>query len=161
MGLIGTIIYLGIVADRWPRARTLWTGSLALSVSIAICMALSATHGQAGESNMTGARASIAFIFIYSATFAIFFNAMIWVVPSELIPTFFRSKGMAFAVSSKSVVAIVLSQITPLALVETGGKSLEEIAELFGDAVAVDMHANIEKLDATSVVHAEGSELRK
>ncbi|KAF5594922.1 sugar transporter [Fusarium pseudocircinatum] len=186
MVVIGTIIYLGIVADRWPRARTLWTGSLALSVSIAICMALSATYGQAGESNMAGARASIAFIFIYSATFAIFFNAMIWVVPSELFPTFLRSKGMAFAVSSKSVVAIVLSQITPLALAEvswrfyalfiacntaaavlyfflpeTGGKTLEEIAELFGDAVAVDMHANIEKLGATSVVHAEGSESRK
>ncbi|KNB14376.1 hypothetical protein FOXG_13245 [Fusarium oxysporum f. sp. lycopersici 4287] len=187
MGVIGTIIYLGIVADRWPRARTLWTGSLALSVSIAICMALSATYGQAGESNMAGARASITFIFIYSATFAIFFNTMIWVVPSELFPTFLRSKGMAFAVSSKSVVAIVLSQITPLALTEvswrfyalfiacntaasvlyffflpeTGGKTLEEISELFGDAVAVDMHANIEKLDATSVVHAEGSEPRK
>ncbi|VTT58076.1 unnamed protein product [Fusarium fujikuroi] len=187
MGVIGTIIYLGIVADRWPRARTLWTGSLALSVSISICMALSATYGQAGESNMAGARASIAFIFIYSATFAIFFNAMIWVVSSELFPTFLRSKGMAFAVSSKSVVAIVLSQITPLALKEvswrfyalfiacntaaavlyffflpeTGGKTLEEIAELFGDAVAVDMHANIEKLDATSVFHAEGSEPRK
>lgn len=187
MGVIGTIIYLGIVADRWPRARTLWTGSLALSVSISICMALSATYGQAGESNMAGARASIAFIFIYSATFAIFFNAMIWVVPSELFPTFLRSKGMAFTVSSKSIVAIVLSQITPLALKEvswrfyalfiacntaaavlyffflpeTGGKTLEEISELFGDAVAVDMHANIEKLDATSVVHAEGGEPRK
>ncbi|KAF5618073.1 high-affinity glucose transporter [Fusarium tjaetaba] len=165
----------------------MWTGSLALSVSIAICMALSATYGQAGQSNMAGARASIAFIFIYSATFAIFFNAMIWVVPSELFPTFLRSKSMAFAVSSKSVVAIVLSQVTPLALAEvswrfyalfiacntaaavlyffflpeTGGKTLEEIAELFGNAVAVDMHANIEKLDATSVVHAEGSEPRK
>ncbi|KAJ0143369.1 Acyl carrier protein [Fusarium oxysporum f. sp. albedinis] len=187
MGVIGTIIYLGIVADRWPRARTLWTGSLALSVSIAICMALSATYGQAGESNMAGARASITFIFIYSATFAIFFNTMIWVVPSELFPTFLRSKGTAFAVSSKSVVAIVLSQITPLALAEvswrfyalfiacntaasvlyffflpeTGGKTLEEISELFGDAVAVGMHANIKKLDATSVVHAEGSEPRK
>lgn len=118
MGVIGTIIYLGIVADRWPRARTLWTGSLALSVSIAICMALSATYGKAGESNMAGARASITFIFIYSATFAIFFNTMIRAVPSELFPTFLRSKGMAFAVSSKSVVAIVLSQITPLALAE-------------------------------------------
>ncbi|KAG9501922.1 hypothetical protein J7337_007626 [Fusarium musae] len=118
MGVIGTIIYLGIAADRGPRARTLWTGSLGLSVSIAICVALSATYGQAGESNMAGSRASIAFIFIYSATFAIFFDAVIWVVPSELFPTFLRSNGIAFAVSSKSVVAIVLSQITPLALAE-------------------------------------------
>ncbi|KAG5751492.1 hypothetical protein H9Q70_005858 [Fusarium xylarioides] len=78
MGVIGTIIYLGIVVDR----------------------------------------VSIAFIFIYSATFAIFSNAMIWAVPSGLFPTFLRSRAMAFAVSSKSVVAIVLSQITHLALAE-------------------------------------------
>ncbi|KAF4444268.1 putative transporter (major facilitator superfamily) [Fusarium austroafricanum] len=180
MGVLGTVIYLVFVADKWPRVRTLWTGSLALSVAISICMALSATYGKVGEVNMAGARASIAFIFIYSATFAVFFNAMIWVVPSELFPTFLRSKGMAFAVSSKSVVAIVLSQITPLALAEvswrfyalfiacntasavlyffflpeTGGKTLEEIAELFGDVVATDIHTN-EKLDAASVVHAE------
>ncbi|KAF5689526.1 sugar transporter [Fusarium circinatum] len=43
---------------------------------------------------------------------------MIHIVPSELFPTFFRSNAMAFAVSSKSVVAIALSQITPLALAE-------------------------------------------
>ncbi|KAF5640214.1 high-affinity glucose transporter [Fusarium sp. NRRL 25303] len=189
IGITGrqSLLVSGIYGFMGPRAPTLWTGSLALSMSISICMALSATYSQARETNMAGARASIAFIFIYSATFAIFFNTMIWVVPSELFPTFLRSKGMAFAVSSKSIVAIILSQITPLALKEvswrfyalfiacntaaavlyffflpeTGGKTLEEFAELFGNVVAVDMHANIEKLDATGVVHAEGGEPRK
>ncbi|KAF5550732.1 high-affinity glucose transporter [Fusarium mexicanum] len=110
------------------------------------------------------------------------------VVPSELFPTFFRPKGKAFAMSFKSVVAIALSQITPLALAkvnwrfyalfiacntntaafalypffvpETGSKTLEEIIELFGDTVAVDIFANIGKIDTTSVVHASGSEPR-
>lgn len=117
MGVIGTAVYLAIVADKWPRARTLWTGSLLLAVNISLCMALSAKFGgTSSETNMDGARASIAFIFIYSALFAMFFNAMIWVVPSELFPMFLRSKGLAFAVFMKSVVAIVLSQITPIAL---------------------------------------------
>ncbi|KAJ9415500.1 hypothetical protein QL093DRAFT_2088606 [Fusarium oxysporum] len=170
MGVIGTIIYLGIVADRWPRARTLWTGSLALSVSIAICMALSATYGQAGESNMAGARASITFIFIYSATFAIFFNTMIWVVHQSCSQHSFDQRAWpspchpkvswrfyALFIACNTAASVLYFFFLP----ETGGKTLEEISELFGDAVAVDMHANIEKLDATSVVHAEGSEPRK
>ncbi|KAL0777486.1 hypothetical protein CaCOL14_007004 [Colletotrichum acutatum] len=87
---------------------------------------------------------------------------MIWVVPSELFPFFLRTKGLAFAVAAKSVTAIVLSQVTPLSIAsvswryyslfiatnlaaavfyffflpETSGKSLEEIAELFGDDLA-------------------------
>lgn len=120
MGVIGTVVYLVIVADRWPRARTLWSGSLILTVLISICMALSASFGTTSQGGANGARAAIAFIFIYSAVFAMFFNAMIWVVPSELFPMFLRSKGLAFAVFSKSVIAIVLSQITPTALANVG-----------------------------------------
>jgi sugar porter (SP) family MFS transporter len=116
MGIIGQLIYLFVVADKWPRTRTLWTGSVVLSVAISICMALSAQFGSSGNKNEAGARAAIAFIFIYSMCYAVFFNAMIWVVPSELFPFFLRSKGLAFAVASKSVVAIALSQITPLAI---------------------------------------------
>jgi hypothetical protein len=114
MGIFGQIFYLVVVADKWPRTRTLWTGSLALSTMISICMALSATFGAGG--NQDGARAAIAFIFIYSFCYAVFFNAMIWVVPSELFPFFLRTKGLAFAVFAKAVVAIVLSQITPIAI---------------------------------------------
>lgn len=116
MGIIGQVIYLFVVADRWPRTRTLWSGSLVLSCMISLLMALSATYGSADNENAAGARAAIAAIFIYSMCYAIFFNAMIWVVPSELFPFFLRTKGLAFAVATKSVAAIVLSQITPLAI---------------------------------------------
>lgn len=116
MGIIGQVIYLVVVADKWPRTRTLWTGSLVLSCMIAICMALSAHFGSVDNDNQAGARAAIASIFIYSMCYAIFFNAIIWVVPSELFPFFLRTKGLAFAIAVKSVVAIVLSQVTPLAI---------------------------------------------
>ncbi|KAK9326886.1 general substrate transporter [Lipomyces starkeyi] len=168
MGIIGQLIYLFVVADKWPRSVTLWSGSLVLSIMISICMALSAQYGSADAGNQTGARAAIAFIFIYSACYAVFFNAMIWVVPSELFPFFLRSKGVAFAVCIKAIAAIVLSQITPVALAnvswryyslfiatnltaaviyffflpETGGKSLEEISELFGDRLATEHIGN-------------------
>ncbi|KAF5626792.1 high-affinity glucose transporter [Fusarium tjaetaba] len=52
---------------------------------------------------------SIASIFLYSMSYAVFFNAMIWLVPSELFPFFLRTKGMALAVAIKAIVAIVLS----------------------------------------------------
>ncbi|KAG8626231.1 hypothetical protein KVT40_005176 [Elsinoe batatas] len=148
MGVFGEIIYSFFVAD---------------NTLIAICMALSAQFGTRG-SNPDGARAAIAFIFIYSASYAIFFNSMIYVVPSELFPYSLRAKGLAFAVFVKAIAAIVLSQITPVAiqevgwryyslfiatnafaaviyfffLPETGHKSLEEIAELFGDTLATE-----------------------
>lgn len=162
MGVLGQVIYLFCAADKWPRTRTLWVGSIFLSAMIAICMALSAVYGDEDNSNVNGARAAIAMIFLYSCGYAVFFNATIWVVPSELFPFFLRSSGMGLGVFSKSVAAIVLSQITPTAmenvgwryyalfiatnlaaalvyfflLPETGGKTLEEIAELFGDSVA-------------------------
>ncbi|KAL4939199.1 hypothetical protein BDV06DRAFT_214471 [Aspergillus oleicola] len=161
MGVLGQVIYLFCAADKWPRTLTLWVGSIFLSVMIAICMAMSAVYGQEENRNMSGARAAIVMIFLYSCGYAVFFNATIWVVPSELFPFFLRSTGMGLGVFSKSVAAIVLSQITPTAmenvswryyalfiatnlaaaviyflwLPETGGKTLEEIAELFGDSV--------------------------
>ncbi|KAL4954716.1 general substrate transporter [Aspergillus filifer] len=164
MGVLGQVIYLFCAADKWPRTRTLWVGSSFLSVMIFVCMAMSAVYGQEDNRIMSGARAAIAMIFFYSCGYAVFFNATIWVVPSELFRFFLRSTGMGLAVFSKSVAAVVLSQITPTAmenmgrryyalsiatnlaaavvyfcwLPETGGKTLEEIAELFGDSVVRD-----------------------
>jgi hypothetical protein len=115
--------------------------------------------------------------------YAIFFNAMIFVVPSELFPFFLRTKGLSFAVFIKAIVAIVLSQITPVAIAnvswryyslfiatnmtaaviyffwlpETGHKSLEEIAELFGDTLATERIGDIDmaKLEIKNQVQQE------
>ncbi len=132
-------------------------------------MALSADF-PSGTKDPSGPGAAIAFIFIYSFGYALFFNAMVWVVPVELFPFFLRSKGLGLAVFCKAVVAIVLAQITPIAiqnvgwkyyalfigsnffagiiyyffLPETKGKSLEEIAELFGDALATEQLEDID-----------------
>jgi hypothetical protein len=170
MGVIGQVIYLFVAADNWPRSRTLWVGSLFLSAMIAICMALSAFYGHADTENINGARAAIAMIFLYSCGYAVFFNATIWVVPSEILPFTLRATGMGLAVFCKSVSAIVLSQITPTALQnvawryyslfiatnlaaalvyffllpETSGKTLEEIAEVFGDPSPTNCASKVE-----------------
>lgn len=71
---------------------------------------------QAKASRSLRGCAAIAFIFIYSFGYALFFNAMVWVVPVELLPFFLRSKGLGLAVLSKGVVAIALPQFTPKAI---------------------------------------------
>lgn len=202
MGVIGQIIYLVVVADKWPRTRTLWSGSIVLSTMIAICMALSAQYGSKTNKNAAGAQAAIAFIFLYSMGYAIFFNAMIWVVPSELFPFFLRSKGLAFAVFIKAIAAIVLSQITPIAIAQVSwryyslfiatnlaaavvyffflpetvsgtfpskvhhpclllqsGKSLEEIAEVFGDTLATEHIGQIDVNEKSAALY--GAEVER
>ncbi|KAI1400619.1 hypothetical protein F4819DRAFT_460965 [Hypoxylon fuscum] len=93
----------------------MWIGSLVFCVMIFIRMALSAIYGQSGG-DLFGTHGAIAFIFLYSMAYAIFFDAMIWVLSLELFPFFLRSKGVAVAVFMKAVVAVVLSQIPPLAI---------------------------------------------
>ena len=138
---------------------------------ISIIIALSAEF-PAGTKDPSGPRAAIAFIFIYSFGYALFFNAMVWVVPVELFPFFLCSKALGLAVFCKAVVAIVLAQITPVPiqevhwryyflfiacnfaaglvyyffLPETKGKSFGEIAELFGDALATE---HLEDIDTS------------
>lgn len=161
-------------------------GSAFLCIMISIIMALSSQF-LAGTTDPSGPRAAIAFIFIYSFGYALFFNAMVWVVPVELFPFFLRSKGLGLAVFCKAVVAIVLAQITPIAiqnvgwkyyslfiasnfvagaiyyfwLPETKGKSLEEIAELFGDALATEQLVDIDTSgkDGVDARHVESAKV--
>lgn len=126
-------------------------------------MAMSAEFASGAE-NKAAARATIGFIYMYSAFFAIFFNSTMWVLPSELMPVFLRAKGMGVSTFTLGVSSIVVSQVTPAALdsigwkfyglfiaisvlsipiyafllPETKGKSLEQIGELFGDVTVID-----------------------
>jgi len=52
MCVIGQVIYLFVAADKWPRSRNLRVGSLFLSV-------------MEDTENISGARATIAMIFLY------------------------------------------------------------------------------------------------
>jgi hypothetical protein len=130
-------------------------------------------------SNLAGAAAGVAFIFLYSACYAIFFNSTVWVVVSEIFPQHLRGNGNAFAVFSMSVTNIWLSQVTPYAfeaiawkfylvfialnmvaavvywvwLPETNQLTLEEIAGAFGDEVVkTDKLAAEQKYDGDAVV---------
>lgn len=122
-------------------------------------MALSAKYGHGG--NLAGASAGIAFIFIFSASYALFFNSTTYIVAAEVLPQHLRSYGMGVAFACQGISSLWLGQITPIAFAaitwrfyavfigfmmlsavviqfwmpETYNMTLEEVAERFGDKV--------------------------
>lgn len=117
MGIIGQDIYLVVVADCWPRVRTLWTGSVLLSIIISVCIALSAEFGSTDAGNPARARTAIDMIYSGSIRNLLQCHDLgRTIVPPELLPFFLQSKGLAFAMFCKSVVGVVLSEVTPMAL---------------------------------------------
>ncbi|KAE8327480.1 general substrate transporter [Aspergillus sergii] len=165
MGVLGQILNLVFVSDRWERTKTLYIGSLALCCILATLAALSKFYPD--NRNLAGSSAGVAFIFLFSGVFAVFFNSTGWILASELFPLHLRANGVGFAIFTTSITAIWLTQVTPLAfealawkfylifiaynlfsagiyyflLPETNQLSLEEIGALFGDEVAPDPKA--------------------
>jgi hypothetical protein len=124
---------------------------------LSVLMALSKYYGN-GE-NPNGARAGIAFIFLYSGLYSIFFNSTIYTIAAETFPQHLRGYGTSIAALCQGVTAIWLVQVTPFAfdaikwryyavftsclvalsafyyffLTETNQLTLESIAGKFGD----------------------------
>ncbi|KAI8270741.1 hypothetical protein K4K58_008573 [Colletotrichum sp. SAR11_239] len=134
------------------------TGTASLAATLAILLALSKYYPD--DRNLAGSSAGVAFIFIFSFLYAVFFNSTNWVLVSEIFPLHLRGTGVGFAIFTQAVTAIWLSQVSPTAfealewkfyfifittnvsaglvyyffLPETNQLSLEQIAAVFGDA---------------------------
>ncbi|KAF0315081.1 hypothetical protein GQ607_017692 [Colletotrichum asianum] len=161
MGILGQIFNLIWVSDTWSRRKTMCTGTASLAATLAILLALSKYYPD--DRNLAGSSAGVAFIFIFSFLYAVFFNSTNWVLVSEIFPLHLRGTGVGFAIFTQATTAIWLSQVSPTAfealewkfyfifiatnvsaglvyysfLPETNQLSLEQIAAVFGDA-AVD-----------------------
>jgi MFS family permease len=125
---------------------------------LALLMALSKFYGD-DKNGAGGARAGIAFIFLYSGLYAVFFNSTLYTVAAETFPQHLRGYGTSIAAFCQNVTAIWLGQVTPYAfdaiswkyyavfisslvilsafyaifLTETNQLTLESIAGKFGD----------------------------
>lgn len=122
-------------------------------------------------------------IFMTSVMFSLSFGPVSWVLASEVFPTKTRSMGTAVATCANWLFNILFSQVSNLAIEnvswkyyilficlnaidfvviflffpETKGKSLEEMAQVFGDEVdvnAVQDHGGSEMIDEGKHVHA-------
>ncbi|KAM5341302.1 hypothetical protein ACJ41O_014333 [Fusarium nematophilum] len=142
MGVIGQVISQALIADKWNRTTTLWLGCFVLAVNLAICMVLSAEFSDG--SNLAASHSAIAFIFLYSYCYAIFFNSTVWAATSEILPIFLRSKGLGLANFCQGVASIVILCVYKWVLPETKGLTLEEIGAVFGDGMATGKLDDIE-----------------
>jgi hypothetical protein len=110
-------------------------------------------------------RFTVGFMFVYLVGYAFIMNSFGYTYPSEIMPTPIRAAGNAVSFCTFNAITIMLVQVTPIAIEhiawryfvifvicdaifitvvyfvypETTGKTLEEIAALFGDEVAVDI----------------------
>lgn len=135
-------------------------------------MALSRFYGDG--KNEQGAQAGVAFIFMFSALYAVFFNSTLHTIPPEYFPAHLRGYGLSVGDFLQGVSNIWLSQVTPFAfaaiqwrfysvfiaclvslaafyklfLKETNQMTLESTAALFGDVTV-----NIEKSDLAHTEH--------
>ncbi|KAF7546566.1 hypothetical protein G7046_g9264 [Stylonectria norvegica] len=113
MGIVGQLVNLAGVSDRWPRVRTMYTGCFTLAAALAVLAALSAKYGDGHNEN--GARAGIAFIFLFSALYAVFFNSTLFTIAAEMFPLHLRGYGVGISVMCQGISAIWLGQVTPYA----------------------------------------------
>jgi MFS family permease len=124
---------------------------------LSVLMALSKFYGNG--TNPNGARAGVAFIFLYSGLYAVFFNSTLYTIAAETFPQHLRGYGTSIAALCQGVTGIWLGQVTPFAfdaihwryyavfisclvalsalyyfcLTETNQLTLESIAGKFGD----------------------------
>ncbi|KAF9028039.1 general substrate transporter [Hymenopellis radicata] len=158
-GLVGPIANIVCLAyvDKWGRKPTMWITGIVMGCDMAILMALTSQY--ASGTNKTGQGATIAFIFLFSIIYSLGYNSIHYIYVPEILSQPIRSRGSAVAVCCNILVNIVFNQISPRAFasigykyyavflstnivgaicvyflfVETKGKTLEEIGELFGE----------------------------
>lgn len=126
---------------------------------LSLLTALSKHYGSG--TNLAGSSAGIAFIFLFSGLYALFYHTTNFIIASEILPTHLRSYGMGFAMACQGATSIWLGQVTPFAfealqwkfyfifiaallviaaiiffgVPETNQIDLEKIGEKFGDEV--------------------------
>ncbi|KIY69255.1 general substrate transporter [Cylindrobasidium torrendii FP15055 ss-10] len=158
-GLVGPIANMVCLAyiDRWGRKPTMWITGIVMSCNMAILMALTSQY--TGTTNTTGQGATIAFIFTFSIVYSLGYNSVHYIYVPEILSQAMRARGSVVSVCCNIVINIILNQISPRAFasvgykyyalflstnivgaavvymvfVETKGRTLEEIGELFGE----------------------------
>ncbi|KAF1994573.1 general substrate transporter [Amniculicola lignicola CBS 123094] len=158
--------------DTWGRKKTLWITGLAMTCDMAIVMGLSGSYGSSDNSTAKGV--TIAFIFCFSIIYSLGYNSIHYIYVPEIMTMSIRAKGSSISVVSNVLINILFNQVSPIAFADVGykyyslfictnlvgaitvffifpetkGKTLEEIALIFGEEVIVaDLDTMREKID--------------
>lgn len=159
MGVIANAICLCFI-DRVGRKKPLTYTNIALCIDMILIMVF--TKYFSDSANKIGQGFTIAWIFVFSIIFSLGYNAIQLVYIAEIFPTPLRSRATAICAFMGTGVGLLFNQVSPMAFAglqwryyavfiacdvvaagcffvfypETKGKTLEEMAELFGDRVA-------------------------
>ncbi|KAJ3755671.1 sugar transporter [Lentinula raphanica] len=163
VGPIATLVFIVSIVDRVGRKKPLIFGAATFVATFSIVAAILATNPTLICCSL--ASAGIAMIFLTNIVFSASFGPVSWVLASEVFPTSTRSIGTSVATCCNWAFNTMLSQVSPIGInnigykfylvfvcfnfvnliiiifffPETKGKTLEEMAEIFGDPV-LDKH---------------------
>ncbi|CEN59947.1 hypothetical protein ASPCAL02388 [Aspergillus calidoustus] len=159
-------IFCGLYVERFGRRTFTLIGLIGIIVVLSVEAALQAEY--LGTNNRTAQNVAVLFIFLVATPFWSFFlDATQFIYIAEIFPTHIRSQGIAVGMAGYYLADIILLCAGPTAFnnlgwkffllficytacnavfvylycPETKGRSLEEINEVFGDAVARDSDA--------------------
>ncbi|EMD33912.1 hypothetical protein CERSUDRAFT_117444 [Gelatoporia subvermispora B] len=183
VGPITNFFFITMILDTVGRKKPLMFGAASFVVTYSILSAILALFPPSESHNFAAQRAGIAMIFITSICFSLSFGPVSWVLASEVFPTKTRSVGTSVATCANWAFNVLFSQVSNLAITkiswryylvficlnaidfvliglffpETKGKSLEQMAEVFGDEIDVRelaLETKLEKEDKPAIVHA-------
>ncbi|KAJ7688296.1 general substrate transporter [Mycena rosella] len=95
------------LTDRVGRRRRLWIGSFVLACLLAMAGALSSKYGQKGNTNVAGANASIAFIFLFGLVYAFTYTPLQALYCAEVMSQDMRAKGMAVHILISNIAGFI------------------------------------------------------
>ncbi|KAI0734283.1 general substrate transporter [Fomitopsis betulina] len=159
VGPITNIIFITCIIDYVGRKKPLLLGAGGFVVTYSILTAIVACFPPGSSDNHPAQRAGIAMIYLTSILFSLSFGPISWVLTSEVFPTKTRSIGTSVAVCANWAFNVLFSQVSNMAIEnvgwryyllfillnfidfcliallfpETKGKTLEQMAEVFGD----------------------------
>ncbi|EXJ89880.1 hypothetical protein A1O3_02947 [Capronia epimyces CBS 606.96] len=165
--------------DRMSRTKLVAIGLIILACIMSVYTALTAQF--INTTNLAGQKAAVAMLFIFFFAYAATVDGPTWFYTAELFPTHLRSKGMVVGTGTYALSSLVWVMSGPTAIKniewrfflifiilnvlsaiiiwiwfpDTKGKSLEEIAALFGDDDLVVVYTRDIHLDAHHHVVAD------
>ncbi|KAG7562239.1 hypothetical protein FFLO_02325 [Filobasidium floriforme] len=160
--LVVTFVFITFLVDRIGRRKPLIIGPIFMAGFLAWQAGI-ASQFTAGKGNSGLGIAGIASIFLFSGAFSMSYGPVSWIYQSEIFPMNLRAMGTSASTAANWLNNVIISQFTPIGLEnlgwkffllfvatnlsnavlayflfpETKGKTLEEIAAVFGDTNVV------------------------
>lgn len=148
------------LTDRIGRRRRLYIGAFTLAVLLAMVAALSSAYGKADNVNTAGANATIAMVFLFGIVYSFTYTPLQALYCAEVLRQDIRAKGMGVHILISNIAGfintfgnsvglgrlgwtyyfvfvgwdLVASILWFLFCVETRGRTLEELEDVFNSA---------------------------